>query len=84
MVGVGRAGGNDDGFGFQGEGFFDGDFIVAADIHARPQIPQILDEVVGEAVVIVDEEDHGESYGARRQGMARGMRNGLLFVGCSI
>lgn len=31
-----------------------GQGIVAKDLHVRPQLPQILDDVVGERVVIID------------------------------
>src|SRR5262245_17509944 len=36
----------------------DGHGIVAADFHLGSQLPQILDEVVGERVVVVEDEDH--------------------------
>src|SRR3546814_6613836 len=36
-----------------------GQRIVALDAHFGPQLDQIMDEVEGEAVVIVDDEDHG-------------------------
>src|SRR3712207_8547327 len=37
--------------------------VVAHDVELRPQLAQVLDEVVGERVVVVDDEDlrHGHS-----------------------
>jgi len=40
-----------------GDGFFGSDGIVAHDLHLRAQFHEIMDEVEGEAVVIVDDED---------------------------
>lgn len=49
-----RAGADDQILRFQGFDFFDGDFIVAANQNFLPQFGKVLDDVVGEAVVIVD------------------------------
>ena len=35
----------------------DGGDVVAHGLDLRPQLPQVLDEVVGEGVVVVDDED---------------------------
>src|SRR5689334_23287808 len=36
----------------------DGDLVISNNLHIRPQLTQILDEVVGERVVIVYNEQH--------------------------
>src|SRR5262245_36215678 len=33
--------------------------VVAMNVHVRTELAQILDEVVGEAVVVVDQQEHG-------------------------
>ena len=39
----------------------DGALVIAVDLHRGAQLPEILDEVVSEAVVIVDDDDHGRA-----------------------
>src|ERR1700758_3602912 len=39
--------------------FRDADLVVAAHLDLRPQLAQILHQVVGKRVVIVENEDHG-------------------------
>ena len=46
-------------FGLEGEGLGGGERIVADHARLGPQLVQIVDEVVGEAVIIIDDEDHG-------------------------
>ena len=53
------AGGDHDVVGFQGLDFVDGDLIVAADLDLRAEFSQVLHQVVGERVVVVEDEDHG-------------------------
>ena len=36
----------------------DADLIIAMDIDLRPQAAQVMDEVEGEAVIVVDQQDH--------------------------
>ena len=36
----------------------DGDLVVAHDAHVLPQLAEVLHEVVGERVVVVDHEQH--------------------------
>jgi hypothetical protein len=38
--------------------FHYGELVVAADYHLGSQFPQILDEVIGEGIVVVEDEDH--------------------------
>lgn len=52
------AGGDHDAIGMEGFEFIDGDFVVAAHLDARTQFAQVLDQVVGKGVVIVENEDH--------------------------
>lgn len=62
VIRIAGAGGDDQSCGIQTKDFIDGDAIVAVDLHFGPQISEILDEVVGEAVVIVDEDDHSPDF----------------------
>ena len=54
-----RAGRDQHRIGAGRERFCGGQRIVALDAHFGPQLDQIVNEVEGEAVVIVDDEDHG-------------------------
>ncbi len=36
------------------------DLVVAMHDHLRPQLPQVVEEIEGEAVVVVDQDDHRE------------------------
>jgi hypothetical protein len=38
--------------------FFDCELIIAANNDVRTQLAEILDEVVGEGIVVVENEDH--------------------------
>ena len=62
---TGRAGtrGNDHAFGIPFEQLVNAQLIVAKnlDIQARINLPQPLHEVVGERIVIIDDEDHAAS-----------------------
>ena len=53
------AGGNQDARRFEFADFLDGGLVVAENFHLHPQLAEVLDEVVGEAVVVVDDEQHG-------------------------
>jgi hypothetical protein len=54
------------------EQLIDGRAIVAHDLDLRPELAQVLDEVVGEGVVVVDHEDvHGHSGSAVASSTAR-------------
>ena len=57
---VGRAwtGRQHDGVGVAREHVIDADLIIAMDIDLRPQAAQVMDEVEGEAVIVVDQQDH--------------------------
>ena len=37
-----------------------GDLVVAMHAHLRPEVPEEMDQVEGEAVVIVDQDNHKE------------------------
>ena len=55
-----RARRDDDAVGPRRDEIGDGRAVVAHDVDLRTQLPQVLDEVVGERVVVVDDEDaHG-------------------------
>ena len=45
-------------FGLEGSGFFDGDLVVTFDQYLGAQFAQILHQVVGKGVVVVDEQNH--------------------------
>ena len=44
------------------------DLVVAMDLDLRPEPTQIVEQVEGEAVVVVNEQDHGHRYFAARIG----------------
>ena len=53
------AGGDDDALGMHGGDFGDGHLVIAAHFDVSAQFSEILDEVVGEGIVVVEDEDHG-------------------------
>ena len=75
-------------FGVQGPGdkhdrvgparhdFVRGHLVVATHRHLRAQPTQIMDQVEGEAVVIVDQDDHGAPFSLPVRGLRRGFRGG--------
>ena len=54
-----RAGRDQDAFGFEGADLFDGDLVVAMDFHRDLHFAEVLDEVVGERIVVIDNQHHG-------------------------
>jgi hypothetical protein len=54
------AGRDEDAVGMQGFDFGGGELVVAADDHLGAQLAHVLDEVVGEGVVVVEDEYHGD------------------------
>src|SRR3954467_6486068 len=62
LVGRARPGRDDDAVEAALEQLVDARAVVAHDLELAPQLAQVLDEVVGERVVVVDHEDlHGQS-----------------------
>ena len=57
-VGIARAGRQHDGLRRLGQHLIDGDLVVAVDARRRAQFAEEMDEVVGEAVVIIDQRQH--------------------------
>jgi hypothetical protein len=57
--GVARAGGKDDHLRLHRDDILDLKGIVPLDDHVGPKLAQVMDEVVGKAVVVVDQEEHG-------------------------
>ena len=53
------AGGDEDAVGVEREGFGGRDLVVAEDALFDAQLTEILDEVEGEGIVVVDDEQHG-------------------------
>ncbi|MNN48952.1 hypothetical protein D3C81_1634540 [compost metagenome] len=65
------------GLGLQRPGFLDGQVVVADDMRLGAQLREVVDEVVGKAVVVIDDEDHGRvlrTGGTTRQAKAGGKR----------
>ena len=58
VVGGAGAGGEQDGGGAHRHRRLHVDLVVAADLRVGPELAQVVEEVVGEAVVIVDQEQH--------------------------
>ena len=57
-VGVAGTGGEQDGGGVQRHRRLNVDLVVADDARLGPELAEIVEEVVGEAVVIVDQQQH--------------------------
>ena len=53
-----RSGRDEDAFGFERADLFDGDLVVAMDLHIHLHLAQILDEIVGERIVIIYDQHH--------------------------
>ncbi len=49
-----------DALGLERRDFVEGDFVVALHQHLRAEFAEVLDEVVGEGVVVIEDEEHGE------------------------
>ena len=52
------AGGDADALGGEAGDFLDGDFVVALHEGIGAEFAEVLDEVVGKGVVVVDDEEH--------------------------
>lgn len=73
VIGVARAGGNDDAFRGCLQDIFDADLVIAMDDSLDAQIPEILDQVVGEAVIIIDQDEcHNPIVIPGRCGLGKG------------
>src|SRR5215469_17013363 len=53
-----RAGRDDNPLGMEGFDLADRELVIAADHHLSPEFAQVLNEVVGERVVIIENENH--------------------------
>ena len=61
VLGPAGARGDDEAAGVQVLQFGHGRGVVAGDADLRPQLRQVLNEVVGEGIVVVDHDHHGGS-----------------------
>ncbi len=52
------AGGDEHAFGLEGDGFFYGDLVVSEDALLDAESTEVLDEVEGEGIVVVDDKQH--------------------------
>src|SRR5260370_34732867 len=52
------AGRNHDAFWLAADNFIDGNFVVSMHFDGATQIPEILGEVVGKGIVVVEKQDH--------------------------
>src|SRR5204862_547727 len=71
LVGRARARREHDALGRQLQDLGDADLVVAEDLAGGAELAQVVDEVIGEAVVVIDEDEHGPGLGeadARGQG----------------
>jgi hypothetical protein len=58
-----------------------GDLVVAAHLDLRPKFPEILNQVVGKRIVVVENEDHGSVLLAVYTQVSPGLKSDL---GCRI
>ncbi len=70
-----RAGRDDDALRAQRFHLGHAHLVVAAHIHLRPQFTEILDEVVGEGIVVIEDEDH------QTQSVSRSVSQSVSAVG---
>jgi len=61
LGGRARPGRDDEVVGLLRHHLLDRAFVIAVDRHLGTQLPQVLDEVVGEAVIVVDDDQHGRA-----------------------
>ena len=66
------AGRQHDRLGLAREHVVDRDLVVAMHDDVRPQLAQVVDEVEGEAVVVVDQQDHGRLSSSTFRALRRG------------
>src|SRR5690606_7502288 len=59
VLGLTRAGRDEDALGAHRGDVADGDSVVPSHLHLRSELAEVLYEVVGKRVVIVDDEDQG-------------------------
>ena len=59
LVGGAGPGRQHDAFGLQRQRLARGQRVIALDPHLRAQLAQIVEQVVGEAVIVIDQKDHG-------------------------
>src|SRR6266478_8493303 len=78
LVGIAGSGRDHDALGLERDDRLAGQSVVAHDLERRAQLAEILDEVVGEGVVVVDDEDHRSVPAASRS--ARIMPRALELV----
>src|ERR1700722_8321948 len=81
---LGRAGAGryKDTFGAQGGDFVERDLVVAAHFELLAHLAEILGEVVGEGIVVVEEQDHDFFPGWWAISRAETMARALLTVSC--
>src|SRR5690606_4728670 len=66
LVRVARAGGKHDRLRPFGKRLPNGDLVIAVNLRLGPKLAQKVNEIVGKAVVIIDEQQHGEPSAAGR------------------
>ena len=57
-VGIAGTGRNDDALGCQRDGIVGGQHVIAPNLHLGPQFAHVVAQVVGKAVVVVDQQQH--------------------------
>lgn len=75
-----RAGtrGNADMIRFELRNLLDGHLIIAPDFHERPHLAEVLDEVVGKRIVVVDDEQHGKGGSCLILAQGDAVANGMV------
>ena len=62
------SGGNDDALRVHRLDLADGHFVVAANLNLGAQFAKVLDEVIGERIVVIEDEDHRFIVAVKKQG----------------
>ena len=60
LLGCAGTGGNADVIRLLFSDLFKRDLVISVDLHLRAHLAEVLDEVVGKGVVVVDDQEHGE------------------------
>lgn len=69
LIGIAGSGGQQDASRVHAHGLLNGDRIIAHHVHVDVKFAQIMNEIVGKAVVVIDEQQHGGFFSVRAGGV---------------